>query len=48
MARLLGADIESVLRFRGGTKIALPGIHHDDHVRFVASLQDMRPDLDLL
>lgn len=30
-----------VLHFRGGGRIALPGIHHDDQVRFVSFLQDL-------
>jgi hypothetical protein len=36
-----------VLRFRGGAKIALPDIHHDDQRLFIAALQEMCPDLDL-
>jgi hypothetical protein len=35
-----------VLHFRGGKKIALPGIHHDDQVRFVSYLQELRADLE--
>jgi|SRR5882672_6909631 hypothetical protein len=35
-----------VLHFRGGQKIALPGIHHDDQVRFVSFLQELRPDVE--
>ena len=36
-----------VLHFRGGAKIALPGIYHDDQVRFIALLHEMCPDLEL-
>ena len=37
-----------VLHFRGGVKIALPGIyHHDDRVRFIALLHERCPDLEL-
>ena len=48
LLRVSGGSFSAlVLRFRGGTKIALPGIHHDDQVRFIASLQELRPDLEL-
>jgi hypothetical protein len=36
-----------VLHFRGGVKIALPGIYHDDQVRFIEVLHRMCPDLEL-
>jgi hypothetical protein len=37
-----------VFHFRGGTKIALPGIHLQDQYRFRVFLDQLRPDLDLL
>ena len=36
-----------VLRFAGGKRIALPGIHHDDRRRFIALLLEKRRDLEL-
>lgn len=36
-----------VLHFRGGARIALPGIYHDDQVQFIALLHEMCPDLEL-
>lgn len=41
-----GSFSAMVLHFRGGGKMALPGIHHDDQVRVVSFLQQLRPDVE--
>ena len=35
-----------VFHFRGGERMALPGIHHDDQVRVLSFLQQLRPDVE--
>lgn len=43
-----GGFAAMVLHFRGGPKIALPGIHAEDAHAFLAALDALRPDLGLL
>ena len=49
LTRITGSGFSAmVLHFRGGVKMALPGIHASDRYHFLQFLDERRPDLGLL